>query len=137
MIEAQALQALDRMQQQLASLRPRSSSGQREKVGVSDMAYGFAYLQNLNTQIEALAQQMATGGKLHLPAGFDLKAMKDHGSSTTIRPDMQQSGGITVWEFIQSAAAHGLCPQRPKEQWFDSRLPSMQTALKKRGRCQE
>ena len=78
---------------------------------------------------------MANGGQLHLPVGFDPKAMKEHGSSSsTIRPDMQQSGGITVWEFIQSAAAHGLCPQRPKEQWFDSRLPSMQKALKKRGR---
>jgi hypothetical protein len=52
------------MQQQLASLRPHGSSGQRPKVGVSDMAYGFAYVQNLNTQIEALAQQMANGGKL-------------------------------------------------------------------------
>jgi hypothetical protein len=40
--------------------------------------------------------------------------------------------GITVWDFIQSAAAHRLCPQRAKEQWFDSRLPGMQTASNKR-----
>jgi hypothetical protein len=130
--EAQTLQALDGMQQQLASPPPRGSSKQRRKVGVSDMAYGFAYVQNLDTQIKALAQQRATGGKLHLPAGFEPKAMKDHSSSTTIRPDMQQSTGITVWEFIQHAAALNLCPQRAKEEWFDQCLPSMQGQRKRR-----
>jgi hypothetical protein len=138
MTEDQALQALDSMQQQLAS---HGSSQQRQKVGVSDIAYGFAYVHNLDTQIKALAQQRATGGKLHLPPSpFEPKAMKAHGSSTTIRSDMQQSRtGITVWEFIQHAAALNLCPQRAKEEWFAQCVPSMQTQAppRKRGLDQE
>ena len=115
------------------------SSEQRQKVGVSDMAYGFAYVHNLDTQILALARHRAAGDKLHLPAGFKPKAMKAHGSSTTIRPDMQQSTGITVWGFIQRAAELGLCPQRAEQEWFDQCLPSMRTqaATRKRGLEQE
>ncbi len=60
------------------------------------------------------------------PPASESKAMKDRGSSTTIRGDMQQSTGITVWAFIQHAAALNLCPQRAKEEWFDQGLPSMQ-----------
>jgi len=101
------------------------------------MAYGFAWVQNLDTQVKALAQQAASGGKLQLPGGFKAKEGADRGSNTMIRNDMSAAQGITVWDFIQSAAAHRLCPQRAKEQWFDSRLPSMQKALKKRGRDQD
>ena len=97
------------------------------------MAYGFAWVQNLDTQVKALAQQAASGGKLQLPGGFKVKEGADRGSNTMIRNDMSEAQGIiTVWDFIRSAAAHRLCPQRAKEQWFDSRLPSMQTASKKR-----
>jgi hypothetical protein len=137
MTEAQALQALDTMQQQLASRQPRGSGAQRQQVGVSDIAYGFAWVQNLDTQVKALAQQAASGGELQLPSGFEAKAGADRGSDTMIRNDMSAAQGITVWDFIQSAAAHRLCPQRAKAQWFDSRLPSMQKALKKRGRDQD
>jgi hypothetical protein len=137
MTEAQALQALDSMQRQLAPRQPRGSSAQRQQVGVSDIAYGFAWVQSLDTQVKALAQQAASGGKLQLPGGFKAKEGADRGSNTMIRNDMSAAQGITVWDFIQSAAAHRLCPQRAKEQWFDSRLPSMQKALKKRGRDQD
>ncbi len=99
--------------------------------------YGFAAVQNLDTQVEALAQQAAKGGEVQLPDHFQVKYMADRGSDTMIRADMSAAKGITVWDFIQSAAAHRLCPQRPKEQWFDSRLPSMQKAFKMRGRSQD
>jgi hypothetical protein len=89
-------------------------------------------VQNLDTQVKALAQQAASGGKLQLPGGFKAKEGADRGSNTMIRNDMSEAQGVTVWDFIQAAAAHRLCPQRAKEQWFDSRLPSMQTASKKR-----
>jgi hypothetical protein len=134
------------MQQQLASRQPHGSGAQRQQRGVSDMAYGFAWVQNLDTQVKALAQQVASGGKLQLPGGFKAKEGADRGSNTMIRNDMSEAKGIiTVWDFIQSAAAHRLCPQRAKEQWFDSRLPSMQQPLKtaptvkttKRGRGQD
>jgi hypothetical protein len=128
MTEAQALQALDSMQRQLASQPPHGGGAQRQQLSVSDMAEGFAWAQSLDTQVTALAQQAASGGKLQLPAGFRAKEGADRGSNTMI----SAAQGVTVWDFIQSAAAHRLCPQRAKEQWFDSRLPSMQTAFKKR-----
>jgi hypothetical protein len=53
MTEAQAKLALDTMQRQLAARRSGGSSGQRQHVGVSDMAYGFAWVRNLDTQIKA------------------------------------------------------------------------------------
>jgi hypothetical protein len=135
---AARLQALDSMQQQLASRKQQPRSGsQHQQVGVSYMALGFAAVQNLDTQVEALAQQAAKGGKLQLPDHFQVKPMADRGSDTMIRPDMSAATGITVWDFIQSAAAHRLCPQRAKEEWFDSRLPSMQQSRRKRGVDQE
>ncbi len=74
--QAQALQALDSMQQQQASRKQQPHSGsQHQQVGVSDMALGFAAIQNLDTQVEALAQQAAKGGKLQLPDHFQVKPM--------------------------------------------------------------
>jgi hypothetical protein len=127
----QATQALDSMQRQLAMRQSRGSSQQQQqqqqRVSLADMALGFSAIWNLDTQ------QAAEGGQLQLPLGFRPKAMQESTSNTMIRHDMQQPNGITVWEFIQSAAALGLCPQRAKCMWFDSRLPSMQQAvLKKR-----
>jgi hypothetical protein len=139
MTEAQALQALDSMQRQLA-IQPHGSGAQRS---VPDMACGFSAVWNLDKQVMALAQQVASGGEQQLPRSFKAKAMAHSGSNTMIRPDMTAAQGITVWDFIQSAAAHRLCPQRAKEQWFDGSLPSMQTyprsscpSPKKRGRGQ-
>jgi hypothetical protein len=107
MTEVQALRALDSMQQQLASRRPLGSAGQHQPVSACAMALGFAGAQNLDTQVRALAQQAGGGGQLKLPHKFRAKAMAERGSSTLIRGDMEEAHGITVWDFIQSAAAHG------------------------------